>query len=296
MSSRGFDWRSVSTAAGVLLKLAHRRERDVVVHPLLGVEVERLVDPAAEHVAVLGRHAEQRRDHVGRDLGPEVLHVVERALADLLVEQAGAQGADVLFEQLHPPRREGLGDQAPVAGVLRRVHEDHHLDVGRVGRDHLEHGAVRGAERLRVAAEGVDVGEAAHGVEVELLVVIERLPRRAGASRWSAGRPCTSRSAGPRRAARSQTCVVISVVPPRRRRACASQSLMPPRMPAELSTTVMRSRTSPRSRRLTRARCRRRCRGGRRWSAHRDRRSPCAPACSTSCRRSSCAPARRAAR
>ena len=110
---------------------------DVVGHAGLGVEVERLVDPTADHVAVLGRHAEQRGDHVGRDAGAEVLHVVERAPADQAVEQVDAEGADVVLEQLHAPRREGLRDQAPVAGVLRRVHEDHHLHVDRIGRDHL---------------------------------------------------------------------------------------------------------------------------------------------------------------
>ena len=113
-------------------------------------------------------------DDVGRHPGPEVLHVVERALAVQRVEQAGAQGADVVFEERHPPGREGLGHQPAVAGVLGRVHEDHDLHVRRLGPEHLEHGAVRGAEGLGVAAEGVDVGEAAHGVEVEIVVVVQR--------------------------------------------------------------------------------------------------------------------------
>ena len=168
------------------MQFQHGCRGDVVVHPLLGIERERHVDPVADHVTLLGRHAEQGGDHVGRHLGPEVLHVVERAPADQGVEQAGAEGADVLLELDHAAGRERLGDQPAVAGVLRRVHEDHDLHGRPLGRDHLHHGAVRGAERLRVAAEGIHVGEAAHGVEVVLLVVIERrlvtetLPDRMG--------------------------------------------------------------------------------------------------------------------
>ena len=235
--------------ADVVHDVEHGRRRDVVGHAGLGVEVEGLVDPAADHVAVLGRHAEEGGDHVGRDAGAEVLHVVERAAADQAVEQVDAQGADVVLEELHAPRREGLGDQAPVAGVLRRVHEDHHLHVDRIGRDHLHHRAVRRDERLGIAAEGVDVGEAAHGVEVVLLVVIEGLlVAQALPDGVRVGLVLlVERVPGEGLGVDGGHCG-----PPSTPTWWPSQSLMPPRMPALLSTTVMRSSTSPRSRRLTR--------------------------------------------
>ena len=294
MSSRGFCWRSLKRGPEVLHELNIAAVEIVVRHARLGVEVEGLVDPAADHVAVLGGHAEQRGDHVGRDPGPEVLHVVEGAPPDQAVEQVGAERADVLFEELHAARREGLGDEAPVAGVLRRVHEDHHLHLDRVRRDHLHDGAVRGDERLGVAAEGVDLGEAAHGVEVVLLVVVERLLVAQPLPDGVRVAPCTSRRAGPRRGARCR---------PRSRREPAQPDVVgvPELDAAEDARRVVDhgdalehvAEVAPVD---ARTRCRRRCRGGRRWSARRGRRWPCAPACSSACRRSSCAPARPAAR
>ncbi len=159
----------------VLEGLHHRRGRHVVGHAGIGVEVERLVDPAAEHVPVLFGHAEQRGDHIGREASAEVLHEVERALPDLGVEEARTELADVNLEAGHPTRSEGLGHQPAVAGVLGRVHEDHDLlGVRRVRSHDLEHGAVGRAERLRVAAGRVHVVEAAQRVEVALGVVVAR--------------------------------------------------------------------------------------------------------------------------
>ena len=111
------------------------------------------------------------------------------------------------------------------------------------------HRAVRGDERLGVAAEGVDVGEAAHGVEVVLLVVIERLlVAQALPDGVRVGLVLlVERIPGQWLGVDRGHCG-----PPSTPTWCASQSLMPPRMPALLSTTVMRSSTSPRSRRLTR--------------------------------------------
>ena len=91
------------------------------------------------------------------------------------------------------------------------------------------HGAVRGDERLGVAAEGVDVGEAAHGVEVVLLVVIEGLlVAQALPDGVRVGLVLlVERIPGQWLGVDSGHCG-----PPSTPTWCASQSLMPPRMPA----------------------------------------------------------------
>ena len=71
--------------------------------------------------------------------------------------------------------------------VQRRVHHDHHRDVQRLVADHLERDPVARHERLAVEETGEHVVVAAQRVEAEPLVVVQRAPRRAAASRSDTG-------------------------------------------------------------------------------------------------------------
>ena len=109
----------------------------------------------------------------GRRRG-EVLHVVERAAADLLVEQAAGDGADAVLELGHSPGGERPGDELAQGRVLGRVGPDHHPGLDDVGREGVERGAVGRAEPERVLARRLDVVEAAQHVEVVAVVVPDR--------------------------------------------------------------------------------------------------------------------------
>ena len=71
MSSRGDFCRSSSWAVTYSMQLAHGLGRHVVVHPLLGVEVELSSIQPRTMSRSSGGHAEQRGDHVGRDRAPK---------------------------------------------------------------------------------------------------------------------------------------------------------------------------------------------------------------------------------
>ena len=151
-----------------------RLERDVVDHPDTRLDVEHEVDVLAHELAIGFRHADQRGDHLGREPRREVLDVVELVVSELGVEQLGAQVADARFELRHPPRRERAGHERTELRVVGWIHEDHEPAAHRLRRHHLQHGAVRRAERRVVAVRGFDIGVPAQRVEVEALVAIQR--------------------------------------------------------------------------------------------------------------------------
>ncbi len=221
------------------MEFSHEFRRDLVHHAFFGFEVEGAVDELAHLLAVSRFDAEESGDDGRRHSGAEVLHVVEGSAADVRVEQIGAEFPDLALEYGHATWREGLGYQAAQTGVIGRIREDHHAADDR--RTHeLEHRAMGRAERPGIAVGRIDVHESTQGVEVMCLVVIDRrfVPEET---------PHGVRV----------VLVLLADGIPRQwalgpdRRHETSHNLMPPRIPALLSTTVMRSRISPNSSRFT---------------------------------------------
>ena len=62
------------------------------------LEVEDVVDDPPQVVAVLFGHAQEHRDHRGREDRGEVLDVVELRLPHVRVEEFGADLTDAVFE------------------------------------------------------------------------------------------------------------------------------------------------------------------------------------------------------
>ena len=145
-----------------------------VGHVPLG-QAQSLVDPIADGLLVGFGDAQQHADGAHGHLGAEVRDEVEPAPPDQRVEAAGTELADLGLEVVDVPGGEHPGQQAAVDVVRRGVLED---DRARrqhdVGLDDLEQGALARDVGLPVLRAGVDVVEAAQGVEVVALVVVER--------------------------------------------------------------------------------------------------------------------------
>ena len=89
MSSRGRCWRSVDHGRHVGVEALDGVE--LLGADAVGLEAHQQVAPDAELILVLGRHAEQRTDQHGRDLGCEVLDEVEARAVAMRVEEPCAQ-------------------------------------------------------------------------------------------------------------------------------------------------------------------------------------------------------------
>jgi hypothetical protein len=118
-------------SAQVGVELRRRRDR-----PLLGrVVVRQLVEPddvarpRAEPVPVVGRHAEQFRDHSDRQRLGQGGHELQPIALDGRVEELVGQPAYRLAQRRHPTRRERRRDQPARPGVLRRLEVEQRLGV-----------------------------------------------------------------------------------------------------------------------------------------------------------------------
>ena len=163
----------------VAAELAHRGQGDVVDEAVLLVEVEALVDEQPDALAVLARHPEEAGDDAGGDLRGVLLHQVDLAAVRPgveRVEQLAADGADVLLQRSGTTQGERARDQPAQPGVARRVVEDHHPAVDRLGAHQLQDVAVRGAEPGRVLQRGGDVLVARQRPEAPAAVEVDRLP------------------------------------------------------------------------------------------------------------------------
>ena len=133
-------------------------QRHFRVGLVLGILVpDHAVGPVEHAVAVLLGHAEQLGDDLERELGRDLGDEVGLALLDHLVDDGVGGAVDALLEIAHHAGSEPLVDEAPVAGVQRRVHVEHHQALlGDLVRVHLEgHGALGGgAEALVVPVHG----------------------------------------------------------------------------------------------------------------------------------------------
>src|SRR5581483_12044580 len=106
----------------------------------------------------------------------DVGHEVEALGADERIQASGAELANLRFEVLDAPRREGAGQDAAVQVVVGRVLEDDGTgrDLERSLDDlldELEHGALAGDVRRPVDRAALDVLEATQGEEVVAVVV-----------------------------------------------------------------------------------------------------------------------------
>ena len=82
-----------------------RVERDVVDHPDAGLDVEHEVDLLAHLLPIGSRHAEQRRDHVGREPRAEVLDVVERLAPSRCASSSSAHSSRIARLELRDAPR-----------------------------------------------------------------------------------------------------------------------------------------------------------------------------------------------
>ena len=105
-----------------------RRGRAVVASPAYSgsSSADHAVRPVEQQLAVVLRHAHDLGDRLQRQLGGEVVDEVARAALDDVVDDEDRPVLEVLLEQPDHARREALVDQQPVAGVLGRVHVEHH--------------------------------------------------------------------------------------------------------------------------------------------------------------------------
>ena len=144
------------------------------LHRLSRLGAQGRVDVVADGLLVALGDPEQQADGAHRHLRAELGDEVEAACADERVEATGAELADLALQLVHPPRREGTRQQSAVDGVGRGVLEDEdargHLDPRL---DQLEDGAPSRDVGRGVEQAPLHVLEAAQGVEVVRLVVIE---------------------------------------------------------------------------------------------------------------------------
>jgi hypothetical protein len=164
--------RVLAAAPGLLFRIreevdaggaAERHEAELVrvdeidrVRGEVGVGIaEQGVAPLDQPRPVLVRNPEQAAEHAHRKLLGDGLHEVERVGASVshLVDDEPRQHADRVLVGVHLAAAEGLAHQAPVPGVLGRVHL-HHGPPGRhlVVRHLLEPDAARDGEALVVPA------------------------------------------------------------------------------------------------------------------------------------------------
>ena len=104
-----------------------------------------VVDERAEVLAVLGRHADQRADHVGRQ---RECHAADKVtLTAEIVEQVVAHLLDLGTQLLDTAGRERAGDEAAHPGVIGRVEHQHRQGAAA----DLALGAVEGDALVRQA-------------------------------------------------------------------------------------------------------------------------------------------------
>jgi hypothetical protein len=104
----------------------------------------RMVAPAEDLTALVRRDAEQVGDHRDRELRGVSAHQVEGGLLLEVVEQPVGDRLDAVGHPADLPGGERPRDQAPVAGVDRRVDDEHRRRVDR-------------AQRVLVAQPGVQL-------------------------------------------------------------------------------------------------------------------------------------------
>ena len=149
---------------------------DMVDHPDARLDVEDLVDVLALLLALVVRHAEQRGDDQGRQVGAEVGDVVESGRAD--VRDRGGRAQNPRIRSSRPPIRRGVN--ARETSERRTVCSGGSMKIidcdARGGAvHHLEHGPPTRDERGRVLRGGLDVGEPGEGPEVVLVVAVDGL-------------------------------------------------------------------------------------------------------------------------
>ena len=143
----------------------------------------------ADRLLVLLGNAEEHADGAHGDFGAEVGDEVEAALADERIERAGRVVPHLGLNGRHAPRGEDAAHDAAVEVVVGRVLEDEHARRHlHLRLDDLEHRALGRAVGLPLDRGALHVVVAADGVELVLLVEVERAPRRAAASRPGRGR------------------------------------------------------------------------------------------------------------
>ena len=139
---------------GVHEELGGRDLRRRGIELVLGVVVaEHLVAPVEDPVTILERDADQLDDDPERQLGRDGLDEVALPGPDHVVDQLVADVPHVLLEAPDHAARKAQADQAPEAGVIRRVQVDEQpllrlvLVLGPVAEDRS---ALRRGECLRV--------------------------------------------------------------------------------------------------------------------------------------------------
>src|SRR5204863_2219051 len=88
------------------------------------------VRPVEEQLAVFLRYAHDLGDCLQWKFAGEIFDEVARAALDDVVDDEYRTMRQVLLEQPDHARRESLVDEQPVAGVLGRVHVEHHHAAG----------------------------------------------------------------------------------------------------------------------------------------------------------------------
>ena len=132
-----------------------------------------------DHLLVLERYAEHRRNHLAREAGGNVGDEVALAVCgDVLDDLRGLLG-DVLLELGDHPGREPLVHDQPVLGVDRRIHVDDRRADRVVEDPDGRHARVRvvvaaDAEHVAVAHERPEAGARRQSGRGELLVEADR--------------------------------------------------------------------------------------------------------------------------
>ena len=125
----------------------------VVGDGVLGIRVaEQPIADLDDLAALRLGHAEDLGEHLHRNLGRDLVHEVELALGQRLIEYRAGDRAHLLLPHEHGPGGEAAVDQRAQRVVGRRVHVDHRLarlDV--LGLEVLQRGARRPPRRRSAA-------------------------------------------------------------------------------------------------------------------------------------------------
>ena len=142
---------------------------------LAGLELEASVRLFLDRSLILLGDSEQHADGPHRQRFAEVLHEVEAVGILERFERAAVERGTCGSIAVHLLRREHSCHQATVQIVYRRILEqDQARRDGEIGPDELEDRALARAICIPLDQALLDVSEAAQGIEVVLLVVVER--------------------------------------------------------------------------------------------------------------------------